>query len=143
MSRDLCTETGGHINLIVHIFHRGVVIFCPIPIGFLRVFIIIILFTVPGTALFFGQKNNSALLEWFKTLGSTKIQNNKIYYAYNIEIHIRHPVDCPHAQQWLMTIVFFVYCPVLSLYTHVYNIIHYHTGRFTKYGHPIFLKFRN
>lgn len=63
MSRDLCTETGGHINRIVHIFRRGGVIFCPIPIGFLRVFIIIILFTVPSTALFFGQKNNSALLE--------------------------------------------------------------------------------
>lgn len=128
MSRDLCTETGWHINRIVHIFRRGGVIFCPIPIGFLRVFIIIILFTVPSTALFFGQKNNSALLEWFKTLGSIKIQNNKIYYAYNIEIHIRHPVDCPHAQQRLMTIVFFVYCPVLSIYIY---ILYTHTRLYT------------
>lgn len=129
VSWDLCTETGGHINRIVHIFRRGV-IFCPIPIGFLRVFIIIILFTVSGTALFFWSKNNSAPLEWFKTLGSTKIQNKIIYiylfiyYAHDIEIHIRHPVDCPHAQQQLMTMVFFVYCPVLSIRYDIIIIIY-------------------
>lgn len=118
MSGDLCTETGvthksrrsyfspdGRASMCVCVRD---VIFCPIPIGFLRVFVVVILFTVPSAArrvsrwsVGRGKKpsNNSAPPERFETQGSTKIQNKMIKYAAHRNSYMSSCRSCPRAHK--------------------------------------------